>query len=153
MNHYQIKFLEDTLGHQMSSEELRHYNTYHSDTAGYFLIDERPVEKRKKLLLYSACWGRLIIHYLKTYRPDIYDQYHFSMLLDFALILHVLRDKHFDTPEIVERLFQNADAVIYSPIGAHYQQFSAEHLIRLVSPGCMTVSITGPHQGCWWPVS
>jgi len=149
----QIDALESILGHVLSIDELAHYNSEHSDEYGYFLLpDKAQIGGRHLLLLYSACWSRGIWHYLAHYRPDVVERYYPVIILDFALVLSVIRDKRFPVPLFVEAAWRKADAVLFTPIGESYGPFSSEHLLRMVKPDCKTVAFTGPNQGCWWPV-
>lgn len=149
----QVEVMARLLGRSLSKDELTHYEKYYGEDRGYVVLDDRPEQNnRKNMLFYTACNGRMIRHYVKNHRPDIYSAYNLHQLYVHSLVILSTQDKVIDFPDIVPALFRNADVLFYNPIGAVYQQFSDQNVLRFLKLDAKALSYSGPNQGCWWVI-
>lgn len=153
MNENQISFIQSMMDRPMDTHELAHYVRYHGDDNGYLVIDERPRDGRKLMIFYTACNGRQLRDYIKTYRPEIYNEFYLVQLYTHSLVVSSIWNKEFEFPWIIPALFNRADVLVYNPVGANYQNYSDQVVLRYLKIEAKALSYSGQHAGCWWVIT
>lgn len=154
MNPSQIQFLS-TFPAVIAGTGLDHVNKYHGEDNGYFVLDERPREGREIMLFYTACNGRQIRDYIRTYRPEVYDRYYLVQIYTHSLAVSGIWRNELGgdvLPPIIPALFDAASVLIYNPVGANYKQYSDQNVLRYLNKSATALSYSGPHHGCWWVI-
>jgi hypothetical protein len=149
LNSSQLEFIDRTLGRKLTNEEVTYLHGNHGPDIGFIDFDERPTENRKQLVLYTACTGVQIRHYLKQHRPEVFNEYQITHVIAHGLSLRSA-EPGFKLHDIVPAMFKIADALIYNPVDAAHEGLSHVTILRSLKPECKTASFGGPHHGCWW---
>lgn len=148
MNINQIAFLQSVL----PGADAEFYKKYHGDDSGWLVIDDRPREGRKLMLFYTGCNGRQLRDYIKTYRPEIYAEYFLVQIYVHSLVISSIWKKEFPYPELITKLFNNADVLVYNPVGANYNEYSDQIVLRHLNLSAKALSYSSQHAGCWWVI-
>lgn len=151
LNQHQREFVQQTLGRSMTPAEAAYLDENHGPDIGFIDLDPRPAQGRKQLVLYTACTGVQIRHYIARHRPEVYAQYTISHVMAHALSLRSAAPS-FALPAIVPAVFRAADVLIYNPVDAAVAELSDREIVRQAKPGCKLASFGGPHHGCWWVI-
>lgn len=153
LDQHQFDYLNRALGRDLTPSERQYLDDNEGPDIGFYELDRRPGwEGRKNLVLYTACPGVVIRHYIKTHRPDIYAEYSCHHLMSHALSLRSALEPAFQIPQIFPAVIRSADLLIYNPVDSEVAALSDREVVRLAKPECRMASFGGPHHGCWWVI-